>query len=257
MGGPSVGGLLVQALSAPAALAADAVSFIASALALGAIRPAEPATEASGRGLVSSGMRFLLGSPVLRAALAATATVNLGDFVFNALVILYLTRSLGLQPGLLGVVLGCGSVGSLAGSLLTARLSRRIGVGPTCVLGCVLFPLPLALVPLAGGPRPLVIAMVAAAYFGAGLGVMALDIAFGSVTAALVPARLRSRVAGAYMLVNYGVRPVGSVLGGLLGTAIGLRPTLALAVAAATLGFLWLLPSPMLRLRELPEAAEG
>ena len=41
--GPSVGGLLVQALSAPFALAADALSFLGSAFFLGRIRPAEPA----------------------------------------------------------------------------------------------------------------------------------------------------------------------------------------------------------------------
>jgi len=69
-----------------------------------------------------------------------------------------------------------------------------------------------------------------------------------------VPDRLRARVSGAYMVVNYGVRPLGSLAGGALGTWVGLRPTLWIATVGALLGVLWLLPSPYLRLRELPEA---
>jgi hypothetical protein len=56
-------------------------------------------------------------------------------------------------------------------------------------------------------------------------------------------------------VVNYGVRPVAGILGGLLGTAIGLRPALIVLAALATLGFLWLLPSPIPRMKELPEMA--
>ena len=69
----------------------------------------------------------------------------------------------------------------------------------------------------------------------------------------MIPAQLRSRVSGAYMVVNYGVRPLGALVGGTLGTWIGLRETLWLASAGALLGVLWLLPSPILGLRELPE----
>ena len=64
------------------------------------------------------------------------------------------------------------------------------------------------------------------------------------------------RVAGAYMVVNYGVRPIGALAGGALGAWIGLRPTLWIASVGAILGALWLLPSPVPGLRELPEADE-
>ena len=86
---------------------------------------------------------------------------------------------------------------------------------------------------------------------------MLLDIAAGAISAALVPDRLRARVSGAYMVVNYGVRPLGALLGGALGSSIGLRPTLWIAAGGAIAGFLWLVPSPVWRLRELPEEAEG
>jgi MFS family permease len=84
---------------------------------------------------------------------------------------------------------------------------------------------------------------------------MMLDISAGAIAAAVIPDRLRARVAGAYAVVNYGVRPLGALAGGAVGSWLGLRPTLWLATAGGLLGVLWLLPSPVMRLRELPEAA--
>jgi predicted MFS family arabinose efflux permease len=202
-------------------------------------------------------MRYLWRSPVIRASLLATATINFFNFVFWALFILYATRTLGVGPGVLGLVLGAASVGGVIGSLVTGRISRRIGVGPAFALGCVLFPAPLVLVPLARGSDWTILACLFAAEFGSGFGVMILDIASGTIKAALVPDRLRARVSGAYMVVNYGVRPVGAIVGGALGTWIGLRTTLWIASVGAIVGALWLLPSPVLRLRELPEQEEA
>ena len=214
LAGNSVGGVLVQLLRGPYALAVDALSFLWSALFLGRM-----------------------------------------SFVFFALFVLYATRSLDIRPGTLGLVLGAGAVGSVIGSLVTGRLARRVGVGPAFVLGCLLFPAPLLLVPLAGGPQPIVLALLFLAEFGSGFGVMILDISAGSIFAALIPDGMRARVSGAYLVVNYGVRPIGSLLGGFLGATIGLRPTLWIATVGGVLGVLWLLPSPVRSLRELPEPA--
>ena len=85
---------------------------------------------------------------------------------------------------------------------------------------------------------------------------MLLDISSGSITQALVPDRLRARVSGAYMVVNYGVRPIGAFLGGVLGAEIGLRPTLWIATVGGVACVLWLLPSPIIHLHDLPERAE-
>ena len=253
VGGPSLGGLLVQALSAPVAIAADAGSYLVSALTLSRINPVEPETERVERGHLTAGLRYVFGSPIVRPSLAATTTINFFNFVFFALFILYANRYLHVRPGVLGVVLGTGALGGLLGAFLTTRIVRRIGVGPAFILGCVLFPVPLVLVPLAGGPRSLVLACLFLAEFGSGFGVMLLDISYGSISAALVPHRLRSRVSGAFNLVNYGVRPIGAFAGGLLGSAIGVRTTLWVAVVGAIAGFLWLLPSPLPAMKELPE----
>jgi len=254
--GPSLGGLLVQVFSAPVALVVDAFSFVFSALTMRSIHPEEPPTEPAGRGHVKAGMRYIWASPIVRAKLLSTATINFFNFVFWALFILYATRELGVRPGVLGLVLGAGAVGGVLGSLFTGRLSRRFGVGPVLVAGSVLFPAPLVLVPLAGGGDWTIYACLFVAEFVSGFGVMMLDISANAITSALVPDRLRARVSGAYMVVNYGVRPLGALAGGALGTWIGLRPTLWIATVGAIAGVLWLLPSPIPHLRELPEADE-
>ena len=255
--GPTIGGLLVQAVTAPVALVLDACSYVFSAFFLRSISPEEPATEEAERGHVVAGLRFIARSPVMRSSLAATATVNFFNFVFWALFVLYVTRELDVPAGTLGLILGAGAVGGVIGSLVTGRISRRIGLGPAYVVGCVLFPLPLLLVPLASGPRSVVVLMLFLAEFWSGVGVMMLDISAGAIFAALIPDRLRSRVSGAYSFVNYGVRPLGSLAGGVLGSTIGLQPTLWIGAIGALAGVLWLLPSPIPRLRDLPQPEDA
>jgi MFS family permease len=251
--GPSLGGALVQALKAPHALVADALSFLASALFLTRINPAEPEAAEDSDTSLRAGIGYIRGSAIIRASLGATATINFFNFAFYAIFILYATDELDVAPAQLGLVIGAAAVGGVIGSVITGRLTRRIGIGPAFILGCLLFPAPLLLVPLAGGPHALVLAMLFVAEFGAGFGVMILDISSGSIFAALIPDQVRARVSGAYMVVNFGVRPLGALSAGLLGGAIGLRPTLWIVAAGALIGFLWLLPSPVPRLRALPE----
>jgi MFS family permease len=254
VGGPSLGGLLVQLISAPVTLVADTGSFVVSALTLAQIQPAEPESEPVERGHLTAGIRYVLRSPIIRPSLTAVTTINFFNFIFVALFTLYAVRYLHVQPGVLGVVLGAGAVGGVIGAFLTGRIVRTMGVGPACILGCVLFPVPLVLVPLAGGPRWVVLSCLFLAQFGSGFGVMLLDISYGSISAALVPPRLRARVSGSFNLVNYGVRPIGAFAGGLLGSAIGVRETLWIATVGAIAGFVFLLPSPLRTMRELPEA---
>jgi predicted MFS family arabinose efflux permease len=248
VGGPSLGGLLVQWLTAPMAILADALSFLSSALFLRGIAAEEPAGARGHDAALLAGIRFIARSPIVRACLCAAATINLFSFGFLALFVLYAVRELHVDPGLLGVVLGAGAVGGLLGAGATKRLSRAIGLGWTSVLGCIGYTLPLMLVPLAGGPKPLVLSMLFLSEFASGAGVMILDISFGSIFAAVIPDALRARTTGAFQAVNFGTRPIGALAAGAAASIIGLRPTLWLAVGGATLGFLWLLASPVPRL---------
>jgi MFS family permease len=254
VGGQSAGGILVQLLTAPGAIAFDAVSYLGSALFLSRIHPAEPPTARGGRGHLTEGVRFIRRSPVVRALLGATATINVFNFATAALVVLYATRDLGVGPGQLGLVLGAGAIGAVIGAALTSSISRRIGVGRAFTLSCVLFPAPLILLPVAEGmSKAMILALLFAAEFGAGVGVVMLDVTIGAMLTATVPESLRARVSGAYSTVNYGLRPVGALAGGALGSTLGLRPTLWIATVGALAGVLWLLPSPVPRMRTLPE----
>ncbi|WP_052397217.1 MFS transporter [Streptomyces sp. NRRL F-5123] len=257
MAGPSAGGLLVQLLAAPLALLVDAASYVVSAWQLARIAPEEPPAVPRGRGRLTEGLRFVGRSALLRPMLACVATINLFNFAFSTLVVLYAVDGLGLNTGTLGLVIGAGALGGLLGSVISGRIVRAIGIGPALTLGAVAFPAPLVLVPMAGGPKPLVLTAFFAAEFAAGLGVMLLDITADTLKAAVIPNALRSRVSGAFRMVNYGVRPLGALGGGLLGSAIGLRPALWAVTVAAALGALWLLPSPIPRLRHLPKPEES
>jgi MFS family permease len=251
--GPSIAGLLVQAVSGPFTLAIDAGSFLVSAFFLGTIHPRQPEPEEHQRGSVMVGARFIAGDLMLRTMLLSVATINLFNFAFWAIYFLYVTHELHISAAAIGLVLGTAAVGTLLGSVITGPLTRRFGIGPVYTLGVILFPLPLVLVPLAGGPRPLVFAMLVVSEFISGIGLMMLDINGGVIYQAAVPERLISRFFGAFLTVNYGVRPIGSLAGGLLGETLGLRPALWIASVGALVGVLFLLPTPVPRMRDLPE----
>jgi MFS family permease len=258
LAGSSLGGILVQVLRGPYALALDAVSYFWSALFMSRVRAPDPPVEAEGDDAgVLAGARWIRGNAIVRAELLGVATLNLFNFMFFALFLLYATRSLHVRPGTLGVVLGAASIGTVLGSVVTGRIARRIGLGPAFLIGCFLFPAPLILVPAAGGPHWLVVALLFVSEFVSGFGLMLLDILAGSISAGIIPPGLRSRVSGAFMLVNSGIRPVGTALGGVLGTFIGVRPTLWIATVGALAGMLWLIPSPIRTLRDVPEEAPG
>jgi MFS family permease len=256
LAGTSLGGVLVQLLRGPYALALDGVSFLWSALFLKRIDVPDPPGAPRESGGIGVGLRWIRHNLVMRAMLLGVATINLFNFVFFALFLLYASRYLHVAPATIGVVLGVAAAGTLVASALTGRIARAIGVGPAFLIGCFLFPAPLLLVPAARGPHWLVIAFLFAAEFLSGLGLMLLDILAGVIQGALIPPTVRSRVSGAFMVVNYGVRPLGTSVAGVLGTTIGVHTTIWIGAGGALLGMAFLLPSPIRHLHDVPEPEE-
>jgi len=251
--GPSIAGFLVQVLGAPVALLADAGSFVVSALFLRqtnvAEPPVEPTTERALRRM-GAAFRHLVDDPLLRASLLCTATINFFNFVLLGIFVLYASRTLGLSAGTIGIVMGAGAFGGLFGALIAPRVGRTLGTGRAVVAGAILFPGALALIPLAHGSHALAGGMLLAAEFFASVGVMVFDINQNALLALHIPDAIRSRIVGAYRFVNYGTRPVGAVLGGVLGSVIGIRETLWFAVLGGMLGVLFLVGSPLPRARQ-------
>jgi len=153
----------------------------------------------------------------------------------------------------IGLALGIGAVGGLAGAGLAPRIAGRLGVGPTILVGAVLFPAPIGLLALASGPTWAAAAVLGAVEFVSALGVMLYDVNQNALQTTVTPDAVRSRVAGAYSTINYGIRPLGALVGGLLGELLGLRPTMAIAGVGGVLSVLWLLPSPVTRVRSLAD----
>jgi MFS family permease len=257
--GPSIAGFLVQLLTAPATLLLDAFSYLGSALFLRRIRSQEPPIEEDGRESVlrslRTGFSFVLRDEYIRPELLCVATINLFNFVFHAIFVLYATRELGVSPGLLGLVLGAGAVGGIVGALVAVRLERLVGLGAAFTIGSILFPLPLVLIPLASGSETTIVIMLGVAEFFCSVGVMILDVNAGSLMLFRTPDRLRSRMSGTFRFVNMGIRPIGALIGGGLGTAIGLHTTLWIGVLGALAGVIFLVFSPIPRLREAPAEA--
>ena len=252
MAGPAAGGLLIQWLTAPVSIVIDAVSFLFSAIQIRrlttpVVEP-EPATESLLR-RARAGMGYLLRHPYLRASLGCATTVNFFNLMGSALLILYASRNLELSAGTIGLAFGIGASGGLLGALAAAPLTRLIGAGRLIAIGAVVFPAAIAIAALASGPVLARAGALAVAEFVAAFAVMCFDIPLNAVQAAVTNDTMRSRVAGAFSTINYGVRPLGAVVGGLLGTWLGVRETLLISSAGGALAVLWLIRSPIISVR--------
>jgi MFS family permease len=256
---------LIQVLTAPGALLVDALTFLCSARFLGRIRLQEKAPDhesddhSTARQVWRSsveGLRFITRHRYLRASLATATTVNFFTFLGSTLLVLFAARHLDLSAGLIGLAFGIGALGALLGALLAPRLSRALGAGRVIVIGSIVFPLALAVPVLANGPTWLSVTVLAAAEFVSGVGVMLFDVPLNSVQTSVTPDSMRSRVSGAFSTINYGVRPIGALTGGALGSLLGLRPTLVIAAVGGATCCLWLLASPIAKVREFEELDE-
>jgi MFS family permease len=159
----------------------------------------------------------------------------------------------GLNPGLLGLVFGVGSAGAAVGALLAGRLSNRLGVGPTTFLGIAVAALGDLFVPLSHDPLSFGLSCLLLAGFTISLGATVYNITQVSLRQALTPGRLLGRMNASMRFVVWGIIPLGSLAGGLLGTHLGLRPTLVVAAVGGLLSPLWIVFSPIRHLIEQPE----
>ncbi|MEE6263916.1 MFS transporter [Plantactinospora sonchi] len=253
--GPGIGGFIVQAASAPIALVLDAISFLGSALLLGSIRPAEPARDHNrAKVRVIAGLSYLLTHPVLRPRVLSTTALNFCYTMYSTVLLLFAARELRLSPVMIGLAIGAGAVGALVGSVLTARVSRRIGIGPALILGSIVYPGVLLLIPAAPDSNQwIAAAIIAAAEFLSGMGLMLLDITGTSLQQAITPEHMLARITGASMALISGARPLAALVAGGLGTWLGLGNTISLAAALGILSTVILIASPIRTLRELPD----
>jgi Na+/melibiose symporter-like transporter len=258
--GPGLAGVLVQLVTAPVAVVVDAASFFASAGFLVFLRA--PADEApmqrkrrSVRSEIGEGLHLVIGNPLLRAIAGCTGTSNLFLGVYFAVLVLYITRDLGLGPGVIGFVFAMSSVGLLTGALVARRVALRLGVGPTIIAAITLACATGLLVPLAHGPAALSVPLLIIAQFFSGMGGTIYNITQLSLRQTITPDHLLGRMNATMRFIVWGVLPLGGLIGGALGGAIGLRATLAVGAIGQMAAVVWPLLSPLRTLREQPAGA--
>jgi MFS family permease len=248
--GPALGGLLVGLLTGPGALLIDAGSFVVSAIALRRIEKPEPEPPAPPehepvRERIASGLRFVAGNPILRALAGCSAMTNLAGYAFLAVYVAFMVRELGLSDFEVGLVFATGGVGALVGSVMAGKCANRWGTGPTLIGAQLGFGLTGLLVPLAvlvpAGALPLVVA----AEFLQWLTLLIYAVNSVSLRQRLATDELQGRLHATFAVVTRGVQPIGSILGGVIASVIGLSLTLVVSEIGMLLAVLFLLRSPL------------
>ncbi|MEV6445889.1 MFS transporter [Amycolatopsis sp. NPDC051716] len=254
--GPGLAGLLAQAFGPVSGILADAVSFGVSVLCVRAIRAREvlvPAGRSPLRSQIAEGLRFVVRDRYLRSLMTFGAVSNLALTGYSAIQIVFLSRTLGAAPGLVGLALALGASGGVLGAAVAGRLAARFGAVRAWLL-CEAFAAPMLLLgPLSGpgwGLTPFVLAL-----FGVCVGVVAGNVLVTTFRQQYCPPELISRVNSSMSIVNYGSIPLAGVLGGVLGEAIGLRETLWVAAGVSILALPLL--APYRKLRDFPVRAAG
>lgn len=259
--GPGLGGALIGLIGAPFAVIADALSYLASAFFVSRIERAEPHPEAERRaaGLareplrrqIAEGLHFVLGNRYLRAVAGATSSSNLFSTMIFAIMPVYLYRELGLSAATVGVIFGIGALGTLGGALVANQIAARLGLGRAIIGSMALGGPAMLLLPLAPHDAP--VAWLVASMALMGFASVVYNINQVSYRQAICPTAIQGRMNATMRFLVWGTIPVGSIIGGLVATAVGVHDAIWIGAFGSCLPFLSVLLSPVRSLRTMPE----
>jgi hypothetical protein len=256
--GPGIGGLITAVSSAVLGLFVDSASFLVCAACMWSIRAREPSgsrpdqPRTNFRADIREAIRFVVRDPYLRVLTGKSASGNLVLAGIQALVVVFLIQTAGLTPWAVAAVTIAISVGGLLGAFITPKLSRRLGSARALLVSTPVTDGFLLLFPLAGRNGWLVVAL--AGVLAWATGVVVKNVIVGSFRQAYCPPGMRGRVAMTTRFIFFGVWPFGSLIGGALGAALGVRTALFILAGTNILADLWLFTGPIKHSRELPSA---
>lgn len=249
LGGPGVGGFLVEVLTAPLALLADAITYLVSAVFLLFIKVEErkpaPAERLGLRREIAEGIRFVFSHPLLRPLILCATLAELAFAAVLALQIVYAADELHLSAGVIGIVLAVGNAGGLVGALAAEPFSKRFGTGAAFITSIVLFSGGTILLPLSTGP-----VVFAAGLFVIYVGAYVFNVLQVSLCQIVTPPQLLGRMNSVFRFVTWGMIPLGATAGGLLVAPLGLREVFWIAAVLTVLSMLPPLFSPIRGLRD-------
>lgn len=256
--GFSVSGWLVQVFSGPFAVLVDALSFVISAVFLREIRASEPppALVEDREGALAEaveGTRTVMRDPILRSLAGVTPLASFGVGMFFATYMIFVTRSLGFQPGLLGVIFGLGGLSSLAGAVLAGPLARRFGVGTAMFAGLAVMGISMLFIPIAyGATVAAAVLLIAQQVTGDGM-FMVFEINSTSLRQAVAPEAMLGRVNAFNRMLDLAFTLLGIIIGGLIGQVWALRPALYIGAGALLAAAAWLYFSPARKVAAAPD----
>ena len=260
--GPSASGGLIAAITAPYAIFVDAISFVVSTIFMVRMRHREEIPEHTADAPrtkmwpdVKEGLRWVVGHRWLRAIATCTGVSNFFASLLFATVLLYFTRTLHLHAWEVGLVFAIGSIGSIAGALFVNRIQKRIGVGRTIVMTAVAFSVGGLFYPLAPKSFPLPLLMLAQVLFG--FGSVAYNITQVSLRQAITPERLQGRMNAAMRWIVWGTIPLGTLGGGAIATAYGLRAALWVGAIGGLFTFLPVTLTSVRSIGEMPSPVDA
>ncbi|MEV5963663.1 MFS transporter [Kribbella sp. NPDC051952] len=250
--GLGCGGLLVQLAGPANALVVDATTFVVALGCLAAIhhREQHAGTEqlADLWTGIKQGVVYVANDVWLRTLTIFGAVSNLALMGYQAIVVVYLVRDVGLSAGSVGGLVAAATSGGIIGAFAGRRLSTRFGTARALLLCELGLPTLALLIPLSSVSPWLYLV----GGFGVSLGVVGGNVVKATFQQSYCPPDLLGRLAATSSFVNYGTIPLGALLGGTLGQTLGLAPALWITTAGVPLAGLVLLCSPMRRRRDLP-----
>jgi predicted MFS family arabinose efflux permease len=254
--GPTLGGWLVQALGAAIALAADGVSYAISFACITALPSfaREGAERAPVLADVRAGLRFVASERALRAILQSYSLSVFFVGAYQGIMIVYMSRTLGLSAGVIGVAMAIGNCGFLLGAALSRRISAAIGVGTTVILSLGLLAVGFLIVGAASRSAPLPFVIAGQIIACAGTPIYNINVV--SLRQALTPQALLGRVASVSRVLGRGMVPVGALAGAALASAAGPRTGVLMAGVGGLLALLPFVTSDLVRLKTLGEAKQ-
>ena len=232
-------GLLVGSIGGPAAIGVDALTYVASALLLTALRVREPrlskaTTRQSFLVEAEEGLRRTWAIPILRPLIASSAAIGIYFGLFRSAYMIYVVRTLGLSPEVVGFIIASGGIASFAGGLLTERISLALGTGRAISVSLVIVGIGLALVPLAPGASLAGIVLLVAHQFLSDGFETVWEANQGAIRGRVLPDALQGRANAAFEGVSLLGRLTGIVAGGVIGGSVaGSGAALYLGAAAS------------------------
>ena len=257
---PGIAGGLIQMLTAPFAIVVDAVAFFISALLLRRIEGRNdvphPGARAGVWREIGEGLKLVARNRTLLALAWLAGAWQFLHHMQIAVLILFATRELSLSAGAIGFAYALGGLGCVLASALAQRLSARYGVGPMLVNGLIMTAIGWQAFGLIGGPPWIATFALGAVMLVFDFGTIQWAINYLALRQAITPDRLLGRMTATMRFFGVAAAPLGSLVGGALATAVGLRPTLlTVGVLGVVLSVAVVIWSPVRHHRRLPAHA--